>query len=84
MEPLVASTDEYLANKIRDERRKLELAIRELGKTVILMEANYDPDLPLEEQSYLLEQFGDMVEISTELNYRTVLITGLEEIPRVG
>jgi hypothetical protein len=80
----MASTDEYLANRIRDERRKLERAIQELGKTMTLLEANYDPDLPLEEQSYLLERFGDMVELSTELNYRTVLITGLEEIPRVG
>jgi hypothetical protein len=84
LEPLVASTDQYLADKIRDERRKLERSIQELGKTLILLEANYRSDVPLEEQDYVLEQFGDMVELATEVQYRTVLITGLEEIPRVG
>lgn len=84
MEPLVASTDEYLSNKIRDERRKLERSIQELGKTMALLETRYSAEVPLEDQAYVLEQFGDLVELATEIQYRTVLITGLEEIPRVG
>lgn len=77
----MASTSEYLVKKIRDERRKLERAIQELGKTMINLQAEYDSDRPLEDQYYTMEQFGDLVELSTEIQCRVAMVTGLEEVP---
>lgn len=84
MEPLVASTDEYLAKQIKEDRSRLERCIRELETTVVMMRENLDAERTLDEQDHLRDHFGDLVELSTEIQLLVVRIDGMESVPRVG
>lgn len=83
MEPLVASTDEYLVKKIQEDRARLMRDIQELGRIARLLEESYDPDVDLDAQD-LFDRFGDLMEVGTEITMLTVRISGMEAIPRVG
>lgn len=84
MEPLVASTDEYLKQQIREDRSRLGRIVRELETTMTLMRENLDPGRDLDDQDHLRDHFGDMVELSTEIQLLVVRIDALEQVPRVG
>lgn len=81
----MTSTNEYLAQAIQSERNLLYRNLRALIPVVKLLAEDYDPCQGIDDQSgHVIEAMGDLVKLSTEVEYRSVLLSGLEDVPRVG
>lgn len=81
----MASTDEYLVKAIRDDRALMARRFHELRTVLSSLIDDYDKDENLADQSErVLDGFGDLVEIYTEITMLFVRIGGLEDIPHAG
>lgn len=80
----MSSTNEYLEQAIRSDRKLLQSLFDELGRIAQRLGTGYDQDLTMEEQEGMVIILGDMVEAETGIELLTARLVGLEAIPRVG
>lgn len=85
MEPLVASTTEYLEREIRERRRSLKRKFRELDRISETLADWYDESSSTSDQAAnFLEAAGAMGPLFLTLLDDAAALTALEGIPHAG